>query len=144
MNRPILGAARQRMTATPAALPAQARARKASWFDRATLSLFAMIAPHGVRPASAGQARAQLFPQVDFARLRLADLIRIPVQLLWLALVRPQAADAPGPFLASLQRLQVWRGNVVRFLRQAAHRYATGSDHLAAGLGLILAGDDLE
>ncbi|MBC7414792.1 MAG: UDP-forming cellulose synthase catalytic subunit [Herminiimonas sp.] len=84
------------------------------------LALFAMIAPYGVVPASAGQARAQLFPQVDFTRLRPADLLRIPLQLLWLALIRPQPPEAPGLLMASLQRLQQWADSLLYLLRQIA------------------------
>ena len=116
---PVPNSAWQRLTDTPASLYHSARARLAPWFDRAMLSLFAVIAPYGVVPASAGQARAQLFPQVDFANLRLANLIRIPLQLLWLVLMRPQAPDAPGFLLASLLRLQLWLGNLIRLLRLA-------------------------
>ncbi len=33
------------------------------------------------------------FPHVDFARPRASDILRILLQLLWLALVKPQASE---------------------------------------------------
>lgn len=126
MNRPTFGPTWHRLTATPARLVEHMRAGLAPWFDHAMLTLFAVIAPYGVVPASAGQARAQLFPQVDFAHLRGTDLIRIPLQLLWLALVRPQAPDAPGPLLGSLLQVRRWIHNTAHLLRSAATAISGG------------------
>ena len=130
MNRSALGLVCHRLAVDPATaalhyvvdhrVVQSMLQRLRGMFDRIILDLFAVIAPYGAVPASAGQARAQLFPHVDFARLRAADLIRIPLQLLWLALVRPQAPDAPGPLLASVLQLQCWTGRVMQLLRSAA------------------------
>ena len=43
------------------------------------------------------QSLAALFPQVDFDRLGPMDLLRIPIQLVWLALVRPAPATLRVP-----------------------------------------------
>nr|WP_199064403.1 UDP-forming cellulose synthase catalytic subunit [Chromobacterium sp. ASV5] len=65
----------------------------------ALLSLFLVAPPQGW--LAWGREASRYFPHVDFARLRLADLIRIPLQLLWLALVRlpeagPRALRSPS------------------------------------------------
>ncbi|HYD81026.1 MAG TPA: hypothetical protein VEC06_14560 [Paucimonas sp.] len=57
-------------------------------------------------PAWDGARAAALFPHVDFSRLRWDDAIRIPLQLLWLALVRrdaPTRGDLSGRYAAWLR-----------------------------------------
>ncbi len=103
----------------------------ASQFERGLLAVTRAAVPFGKPATSATQAFAQLFPQIDFKRPRPADALRIPLQLLWLLLVRPQAPDGPGPialmmgslrdgFLAARRRLQAsWR-RVSALARRAA------------------------
>ena len=64
------------------------------------------------------QSLATLFPQVDFEHLRPLDLLRIPIQLLWLALVRPAPAGAPAAASATVHGGRRWMGS----LRRAARR----------------------
>ena len=54
--------------------------------------LACLALPFGAAPPGLAQALAQLFPHVDWRRLRPTDLVRIPLQVLWLATVRQQAA----------------------------------------------------
>ena len=62
--------------------------------------------PFGVTPPGLIQALTQLFPHVDWRRLRLTDLVRIPLQLIWLAVVRQQAPDAESLPAAAARTLQ--------------------------------------
>lgn len=67
-----------------------------AWTDR----LLALMFKSGPLASVAGWRAILpgLFPHVDFTRLRPADLIRIPLQVLWLCLVRQPAANAdPQP-----------------------------------------------
>ena len=62
------------------------------------LLLLAIVSvPGAVRGRSRWpQSLAASFPQVDFERPGPLDLLRIPIQLLWLALVRPAPAATPA------------------------------------------------
>jgi cellulose synthase (UDP-forming) len=76
---------------------------------------------------------AKLFPHVNFTRLRLGDLLRIPFQLLWLILVKPPAPKTPGPSLEIRRRL--WWVKLKRWLRRllpafAKNVAATAMQHL--------------
>ena len=53
----------------------------------------AKLVLHDARDDSNAILLSRLFPHVNFARLRLADAIRIPLQLIWLALLRPQQGN---------------------------------------------------
>ena len=56
--------------------------------------LACLALPFGAKPPGLAQALAQLFPHVGWRRLRPTDLLRIVLQLLWLAVVRQQPPDA--------------------------------------------------
>ncbi len=66
------------------------------------------------------QARlAALFPHINFRRPRLGDLIRIPLQLLWLALIRqhPLHSSEPGWRVQAWTTLQQAVRRLMRYLR---------------------------
>ena len=77
--------------------------------------------PYGTAPPGLAQALAQLFPHVDWRRLRPADLLRIPLQVLWLSIVRQQPPD--GESLPAA---------VARNLRSGAARVTTLKSQLQA------------
>jgi cellulose synthase (UDP-forming) len=54
------------------------------------LTLLFVVPPSALQSPSWRARLAVWFPHIDFAHLRLGDLIRIPLQLLWLVLVKPQ------------------------------------------------------
>ncbi len=62
--------------------------------QRGLYRLACLALPFGAAPPGLAQALAQLFPHVDPRRLRPGDLLRIPLQMLWLAIVRQQPPDA--------------------------------------------------
>lgn len=64
-----------------------------------------MLRPHNKEGRSGLRHCAKYFPHIKFDRLRLGDVIRIPLQLLWLALVR----TTPKPiFPLPLWKQQDW------------------------------------
>ena len=76
-------------------------------------------------PGAARQARpwpqraAQLFPHIDFRRFAALDLLRLALQLPWLALVRPKAAPpAPRPTRRAGLRWRRWRRVAKRVRRR--------------------------
>ena len=83
-----------------------AQDRSTLLLQRCLLALCRVAAPFGRAPASTAQARAQLFPHVDFKRLRPSDFLRIVLQLIWIALARPQAPDAPRPLTVAVDAAQ--------------------------------------
>ncbi|OHX10440.1 cellulose synthase catalytic subunit (UDP-forming) [Chromobacterium sphagni] len=71
------------------------------------LSLFVVTPAHGW--TAWGNVARQYFPQVDFSRPRLADPLRILLQLVWLLLVKPPRAQGarrpkPLPYLLEFSR----------------------------------------
>lgn len=81
------------------------------------LSLLFVVPP----PAPPGRAwRERLaiwFPHINLASLRLGDVIRIPLQLLWIALVKPQEQHRIGN--------ADWRKQTRTTMRNAGHRLAS-------------------
>ena len=61
------------------------------WWMRLFLVFF--IVPRAANQEMSRKQRLALyFPHIDFDQLRIADLVRIPVQIVWLLLVRPSIA----------------------------------------------------
>lgn len=65
-----------------------------SW-GRLLFSLLFLIPAPGSNGCFWRVRLAALFPHIDFNRLQIADLIRIPIQLLWLVIVRPRPSLLP-------------------------------------------------
>ncbi len=70
----------------------------AGGFDpRRPLESLLLTSPSGASDRPWQERLSPWFPQVDFHHLRPGDALRIPLQLLWLALVRPPRPASPGP-----------------------------------------------
>ena len=85
---------------------------------------FLFVLPPEQRGVSLAQRFALLFPHIDFRRLRPGDLVRIPLQLLWLLLVRPkEERPMPAQWRA---RFAAHRHGVARLLK-GRNRLATNA-----------------
>ena len=101
---------------------------------RALLASARTAAPYGNAPHTSKQALAQLFPHVDFARLRAADLLRIPLQSLWLLLVYPQAPNAPGAITALAADIELRLAALAHHAHLIGRRLSSLAQRLAVAL----------
>jgi cellulose synthase (UDP-forming) len=65
-----------------------------------------------------------LFPHIDFSRPKFSDLIRIPLQILWLCLVRSTPAKPQKAQLQQLPQLSL-RARIIAPLQRWCNRFAT-------------------
>jgi cellulose synthase (UDP-forming) len=101
-------------------------------FSQTTQRLLCHLArqavPFGAAPTSTDQALAQLFPHVNFYRLRLTDPVRVCLQVIWLLTIRSQPPEADGPVPASIRTIQGWikqAGSAMRACTHNAHSLFT-------------------
>ena len=79
------------------------------------------------------QSLAELFPQVDFNRPSPLDLLRIPIQLLWLVLVRPAEVSGCVVPPAPAPRARTWGPALRRALRRVWRRADAAIDAALRG-----------
>ena len=71
--------------------------------------------PFGSAPPGLAQALTQLFPHVEWRRLRPADLLRIPLQVIWLSIVRQQPPEGESLPAAAGRTLRGAASEVMTF-----------------------------